>query len=377
MPVRPAVRYFDSRKAYYCQINRVQHLLAKGPDDFPNGPNYLAALAAFTRLSCASNVDKAKDGNPLEPVLTRYLFEQERSKGPKRTRGTKHLIDSAIDALGGVKVADLVPAMVFDWIGAKRDQRGTDGKGRLVGWSEGTCRTAWDRIQAALNWARGAGIITRNPLSGSKCPYQARARGAEAVLPPRLRSLLIAGAPAGFDVALRVLEATGARPAEVFRAEAFNLSAGRLVYSWNTSRGYVWKNARKTQKDRVIYLPPSVRADVEQLAQLHPTGRLFRSETTGKAWGDASINPTFQKIRRKKPVQEWLAANRRKAQSVTLYGFRHTFITDWLLAGLSIHACAEMCGTSVSMIEQHYSHLAADNAAMERLAVNFEGMRCR
>jgi integrase len=41
----------------------------------------------------------------------------------------------------------------------------------------------------------------------------------------------------------------------------------------------------------------------------------------------------------------------------TLYSLRHTYITWQLLAGVSMEVLAKQCGTSIAMIEQHYSHV--------------------
>jgi hypothetical protein len=50
MPRQPSVRYFSSRQAYSCQFRSKQHLLASGPDDYPDGPTYKAAVKAFGQL---------------------------------------------------------------------------------------------------------------------------------------------------------------------------------------------------------------------------------------------------------------------------------------------------------------------------------------
>lgn len=44
-------------------------------------------------------------------------------------------------------------------------------------------------------------------------------------------------------------------------------------------------------------------------------------------------------------------------QRRTLYSLRHTYATMKLLGGLEIHTLANQMGTSVAMIEQHYSHI--------------------
>ena len=45
MARKPQVRWFETRNAYYCQINGKQHKLGDGPDDrTQQGPNYQAAV---------------------------------------------------------------------------------------------------------------------------------------------------------------------------------------------------------------------------------------------------------------------------------------------------------------------------------------------
>lgn len=47
----------------------------------------------------------------------------------------------------------------------------------------------------------------------------------------------------------------------------------------------------------------------------------------------------------------------------TLYSIRHTYATEALLAGTDIHTLAKQMGTSVGMLEQHYSKLTPTMAA--------------
>jgi integrase len=47
----------------------------------------------------------------------------------------------------------------------------------------------------------------------------------------------------------------------------------------------------------------------------------------------------------------------------TLYSLRHTYATLELLAGTDIHTLARQMGTSVMMLERHYSKLTATLAA--------------
>jgi hypothetical protein len=53
----------------------------------------------------------------------------------------------------------------------------------------------------------------------------------------------------------------------------------------------------------------------------------------------------------------------RAGQSRTLYSLRHTYATQALLGGTDIHTLAKQMGTSVRMLEQHYSKLSETMAA--------------
>jgi len=50
-------------------------------------------------------------------------------------------------------------------------------------------------------------------------------------------------------------------------------------------------------------------------------------------------------------------------QNRTLYSLRHTYATQALAKGIDIHTLAKQMGTSVGMIERHYSKLTATMAA--------------
>jgi integrase len=55
----------------------------------------------------------------------------------------------------------------------------------------------------------------------------------------------------------------------------------------------------------------------------------------------------------------------------TLYSLRHTYATNELLSGTDIHTLAKQMGTSVLMLERHYSKLTATMAA-DKLAGNID-----
>ena len=86
---------------------------------------------------------------------------------------------------------------------------------------------------------------------------------------------------------------------------------------------------------------------------------IFRNE---KLLRPRTFNGIFSKLMRDSGLM-WNAQD----QNRTLYSLRHTYATQELLSGTDIHTLAKQMGTSVRMLEQHYSKLTATMAA-EKLA---------
>ena len=70
------------------------------------------------------------------------------------------------------------------------------------------------------------------------------------------------------------------------------------------------------------------------------------------------FNDTFSKLLKFAKLTEVSAL-----QSRTPYSLRHTCATQALLSGSDIHTLAKQMGTSVRMLELHYSKLTASMAA--------------
>lgn len=368
----PTVRYFNSRKAYYCQFQGKQHCLAVGPKDEPNGPTYQKATLAFARLVHVGDKEEAPDGTSVTEVISCYCFRLKKDGREKVHKLTRRLLDPCLAEFGELRVRDLKPVHVRDWLDKMRVPR-RNKKGKRIGWSASTCKLVLTKLHTAFNWAVSERLITKNPLHGMKTTYKSGVRGEAFCLPPELQDLLIRNASTHFALALRLLRRTGARPGEILNAEAFHYrrEIGAFVYRWNATEGYVWKNARKTEKDRVVFVPADLRPEVEAMIVRHPRGFLFRTPR-GKEWTSANVYETLRTLRRKKPVADYLRANGLDPDKVILYAFRHSYITDWLKSGRSIKIVAELCGTSVSMIERHYAHLSADLDNLQRLAAAFD-----
>ncbi len=77
------------------------------------------------------------------------------------------------------------------------------------------------------------------------------------------------------------------RTLEMFRN--FDRAQGAIVHRHDAEPpDYVQKTARKTGKDRVIFLNADLRAMVERLAMKYPTGPLLRNRD-GRPWTNSSV----------------------------------------------------------------------------------------
>lgn len=378
MPRSPSIRYFDSRKAYYTQYQGRQHLLAAGPKDEPDGPTYRAAVRRFSQIMHASEVERAEDNCAVSVVIARYYHSLEREKRKSTLHQARTMLDPAIAEFGHVKVKELKPIIVSDWLAKMGDERQRKPRGRIKPWNSSSQNTAISVLARAFNWAKEQGIITRNPVAGMTKPEKL-VRGKEMVIPEPLQDLLIEVAHPSLGKFLRVLRGTGARPGEVIHAECkhYKQEIGALVFPWNPAPGeYRWKAGKKTKRDRVVYLTPELQAMVEEeIRSRGGVGRIFLTARR-RHWNSNNLANRMVKLAGHECVRKWCKENGFDAGKVMCYAFRHSYITRMLKASCPVKLLADLCGTSVKMIEETYSHVHDDLQAMRRLFLQFNAAAC-
>lgn len=357
---KPSVRYWDSRGAYCCWIGKDQHVLARGPKDAPTGRTYLAALDRFRKL-LELETNKGTDAYLVSALLNQYRAYLHATRKSAVPGIFEIMVRGFAAEYGDKQVCDLQPHMLESWL-AKQDR-----------WNNTSKAHAGTLILGAVSWARRKGFIKTDPLAGRVDLPVPVLRGREARMPEELMDLLITEAYANkmrsreWGEFLWVLRLTGARPGEIRNAEAHNYSRGRLVFRWNTQVGYVHKTARKTQRDRVIYLTPELQKHVEELVRNHPTGPLFRTPR-GAKWSLTSLCNKWQWLLKRPKVIEFCAEHCIPINTMKVYNFRHSFITNWIERAGDIYTCAQICGTSVKMIEKRYGHPDVDRVHERYLA---------
>jgi integrase len=349
---KPSVTYWSSRKGYFCWIDGRQHKLAIGPEDAPNGPTYLGALDRFRKLL------ELEDGKGTNDYRVSALLNQYRAH-LKATR--KSAVPGVFEVMargfavefGKLRVRELKPHMVETWL-ARQDN-----------WNNTSKAHAGTLILAAVSWAFKKGFIETDPLAKRVDLPQPVLRGREASMSDELMDLLIAEARSNkmksqeFADFLWMLRLTGARPGELRAAQAFNYEKGRLVFRWNATKGYVHKTARKTQRDRIIYLTPELQSYVEQHIKMHPTGALFRTPR-GASWSSTSIGNKWGWLMDRPKVIAHCKKHGIDPKSLKPYFFRHSFLSRWVETGGDIYIAAQLCGTSVKMVEKRYGHPNVD-----------------
>lgn len=364
MPRRSQVRYYQSRKGYYTKVNGRQHLLAKGRDDAPHGPTWQAACRAYGIL-VGSPTGAAPTAPRMTEVIGQYLFHLQTlgetdAQKQERYANVRRLMVPAVAVLGPIRADLLRPQDVHGWLDAQ------------AGWNQSTRHTAWSTLRASLNAAVSSGALTHNPVKALPRLPHALARGAGYVIPADLAELLQAGANGELGPFLRFLALTGCRPGEAQNAQAkhYRPEAHAVIFPPNPPAGeWRWKNAKRGRA-RTIFLTPEAESIVAAAAAARPDGYLFVNRA-GTPWARHVLAYHFARLRKRPAVAAWAKGARFNVKCIVPYSFRHTFITDRLAQGCPIKVLADLCGTSVAMIERHYGHAHDDLPAMYRLFLTF------
>lgn len=154
----------------------------------------------------------------------------------------------------------------------------------------------------------------------------------------------------GFGDVLKVYHHTGARTSELAdaRVSHFVRSAKQIVLAQH--------KRSKTMKDSVsrrITLSDEAFRIVELLCQGKGADDPIFTDPKGRAWTRYTLGTRFKQIRARAGIRP----------EITIYSFRHLWISEALMSGLEVATVARMAGTSIAMVEKVYGHYRNDHFA--------------
>lgn len=346
---------------------QIEHALG-GLDEIPDHQRFDKATAAarkwFRHLDkggstdkttirdvCERYVDHLKATKP-KTVLTRYALARRKGKADSETvraaddadaRFRNYVLDDA--KFASTDIAKLTPAMLDQWRRRLQDRPTTSGGNRGKVRTASTLNRDVSCLRAALNLAFVDGLVTSDFAWRSKLrPIKDADRRREGYLDKDQRRSFIEKAQPDLAQFLRGLSLLPLRPGAL---------AALTVAEFDKRLGVLKVGKDKAGHDRKITLPKATAEFFEAATKGKlPAAPVF-ARADGRAW---------DKDAWKGPVKA-AATAAKLPEGTTAYMLRHSTITDLVHAGLDLLTVAQVSGTSVKMIEQHYGHLRGDVAA--------------
>lgn len=320
-------RYWKSRGGYYVTVNGTQVLLAKGKKADPVTKN--EALRRFHEVLLEKGTPREEKASSLivSSLVDKYLTEKINRLTPRNSEIiARRYLGLFRASFGKLPLTSLSLPETRQWIES------------FSSWGSATRSLCAVTILKCLNYHYG---LVSHPLKGLAFGYEVPSRGRDAsclITDAIHQQLLLAASSTTTRNVLQTLHDTGARPGEILQATA-SMYDPRLHALLPTHR-------KVKQKHRTVFLPASLEETIiRPLCLQYPEGPLFRN-TRGLPMRVSRLNAWMLLVREKLGLGP-----------ITPYGYRHKFCCDYLLAGGRIAVLARLLGTSIRIIEKHYSHI--------------------
>jgi integrase len=200
-------------------------------------------------------------------------------------------------------------------------------------------------FRAALNYAHDLGHVTTDMAWRVALRPIENANGRRNLYLDRAqRKALIDAAPADLAKLLLIMSLVPLRPGAL---------AALKVASFDARLGVLAVGKDKAGGDRRIKLPPATAELFKALCKDKLPGAFLLTRADGKPWA----KDDWKVLIKAAAVEAGLP------DETVAYSLRHSTITDLITSGLDLLTAAQVSGTSVEMIEQHYGHLRAEHAA--------------
>lgn len=332
MPRKAAPWYRTATGRWYVYSNgKQQPLPVTDPKDEAGA--WKAFQALVDRAVAESTAKPAGRPEPVAALVGDYLDSMSHRVAPKTRHDYASHLKRFVALFGNSASGQIDPATV--------EKRAAEH-----GWSDSHRANYLWAVQAFVRWTgRKDFTLTRPPKES---------RGADSLIPPEIHARVLRETCGDFHQLARLLWATGARP-----MEAAGLEAGTI--DWTSATATIRRHKTKHKgKRRVIYLGTEALAILREQADRYADGPLFRG---------LGCRP----FTRHAIVCRFIRMSDKIGRPVRAYDYRHTFITRSLMKGVPSAVVAALVGTSTSMIDRFYGHVAGCSQELREAAEKLAG----
>lgn len=276
----------------------------------------------------------------LGDVISLYLTHTRAEQHPRTYADRVALLQEFSATHGRLGLREARPFHLSLWIDGQANRWKSD-------WTR--LRVA-STVKGAFGWARRMGVIDHHPFAGVSYPV---GESGQPMSDTQYRSLLRATS-AMFRRVLVFLRFTGCRPGEMAALRPSDVDLDRGV-----ALLHCHKTRRKTRRPRVIVLHPVAAKLLRwQLARMVPgQGHLFLS-ARGNPWHRSSLALRIGRLRAKCGIPP----------TCKLYGLRHAYGTQAVLAGVPIKLVSVLMGHANVRTTEHYTHIAGEVEQLRQAA---------
>lgn len=330
MPRKAAPWYRNTAGRWYVHINGKQTPL---PVTDPN--DQAGAWDAFRSLVNKALQSQASRPEPIAALVPEYLESIEHRTNRKTRTGYGCYLRRFVALFGNRAVCELDPETV-------------EKRAKEEDWSDTNRANYLWTCQALVRWAGRKDFTLRRPSKES--------RGADALIDESTHRLVLRETTGDFHELCRLLWATGCRPMEAARLLATDVdwASGTVTLKHH-------KMKHKGRK-RILYLSGEAIGILKgQSDRYDGKGNLFRG-IAGKPFTVHAI------------CCRMIRVSEKIGRPVTAYGYRHSYATRALAAGIpDAHVAALMGHTSTAMVHRHYSHIGANARLLREISEKLAG----
>lgn len=338
--------------------------------DLPDHKRFDAAMAEAAKWFEHIGKGGSAGSTTIQAVCERYVKHLQATK-PKATltpyaaarraakgKTTEDVVPAAEDAatrfknyvlndarLAATDISKLTPIMVDQWRTRLQAAPTRAGGNRGEARTASTLNRDMSCFRAALNLAYVDGLVTSDfAWRGKLRPIKNADRRRELYLDKKQRRKLIDSAAPDLALFLKGMALLPLRPGAL---------AALTVGNFDKRLSTLVIGKDKAGKDRKLKLPPDTATFFDEMTRDKlPAAPLF-NRNDGRAWDKDQWKGLVRDAVKKAKLPE----------GTTAYTMRHSTISDLVHGGLDLLTVAQISGTSVKMIEQHYGHLRGNVAA--------------